>query len=294
MSNDNTDKMDQFLDEVRELMAESLADTVLRRLASDCKSLLANGKMLRSRLAFHVGPAAGVPRRTLLYSCAAVEMIHAASLLHDDVIDGGYLRRGAPTFWVERGVPGAILVGDLLLFKALDIMGQVEDGRLVHTLVRMTGEVCDAESEQELLMRGKRADWSSCVRIARRKTGALFAFAAHACGGTEPELCSALTDAGYAVGTAYQLADDILDVRGDEASSGKTLGTDQGRAKNTAATVPAPSDPAVYVDQLCDEADRALSRWPAVQQAWRTFMSADLRPALVKSLSLSPPDVSVA
>jgi geranylgeranyl pyrophosphate synthase len=286
---DNTDKIEGFLDEVRELMAHSLADTVLHRLAADCKSLLANGKMLRSRLAFRVGPAAGVPHRTLLYSCAAVEMIHAASLLHDDVIDGGYLRRGAPTFWVERGVPGAILVGDLLLFKALDIMGQVEDGRLVHTLVRMTGEVCDAESEQELLMRGRRADWDSCVRIARRKTGALFAFAAHACGGADAALAEALTSAGYAVGTAYQLADDILDVKGDEASSGKTLGTDQGRAKNTAATVAPPSslDPAAYVDQLCDDADRALANWPDVQKAWREFMALDLRPALVKSLSLT-------
>ena len=287
MTKDSTDKIDQCLDEVRQLMAESLADTVLHRLSLDCKSLLGNGKMLRSRLAFRVGPAAGVSHRTLLYSSAAVEMIHGASLLHDDVIDGGYLRRSAPTFWVERGVPGAILVGDLLLFKALDLMGQVEDGRLVHTLVRMTGEVCDAESEQELVLRGKPGDWDSCVRIARRKTGALFAFSAHACGGTDPVLAEAMTEAGYAVGTAYQLADDILDVKGTEAESGKTLGTDKGRAKTTAATVHLPEgvDATSYIDRLCEHADRALARWPEVRTAWQEFMTLDIRPALAKHLS---------
>ncbi|MFH0907738.1 MAG: polyprenyl synthetase family protein [bacterium] len=287
MTKDSTDKIDQCLDEVRKLMAESLADTVLHRLAIDCKSLLGNGKMLRSRLAFRVGPDAGISHRTLLYSSAAVEMIHGASLLHDDVIDGGYLRRSAPTFWVERGVPGAILVGDLLLFKALDIIGQVEDGRLVHTLVRMTGEVCDAESEQELILRGKPGDWDSCVRIARRKTGALFAFSAHACAGTDAVLAEALTEAGYAVGTAYQLADDILDVKGTEAESGKTLGTDQGRAKTTAATVHLPDgvDTASYIDRLCEHADRALARWPKVRAAWQEFMTLDIRPAIAKHLS---------
>jgi geranylgeranyl pyrophosphate synthase len=213
-------------------------------------------------------------------------MIHAASLLHDDVIDGGIVRRSMPTFWKERGVSAAILVGDLMLFKALDLLGNVDNGRLVHLLVKMTGEVCDAESEQELFLRDKIPTWENCVAIARRKTGALFAFAACAAGGHDEELSSVLQEAGYAIGTAYQLADDILDVVGSESEAGKTLGTDSARHKTTAASAAAVTgvDPVTYVELLAQEAEDALGQWPRIHRAWRQFADEDLRPAIGKSL----------
>lgn len=283
--------IERGLNDVRDLMAKALADTVLSRMLDDTRALLANGKMLRSRLALRVGPATQTPYATLLHASAAVELIHAASLLHDDVIDGGFLRRNLPTFWVEKGVPGAILVGDLMLFKALDLLGQVENGRLVPLLVKMTGEICDAESEQELVLRGKTALWENCVRIARRKTGALFAFAAASAGGTDPLLSATLQEAGYLAGTAYQLADDVLDVSGDEAAAGKTLGTDVARDKTTAASaaVAGSLDPASYVDSLCAQAEASLSSWPHVKHAWRVFIAQDLRPALAVGLSSAAP-----
>lgn len=281
--------IDQCLQDVRTLMAETLARTVLHKLAADPSSLVGNGKMLRSRLIFHVGPAAKVDHPTLVHAAAAVEMVHAASLLHDDVIDGGYLRRGAPTFWVERGISGAILVGDMMLFKAVELMCMVEDGRLTPLLVRLTGEVCDAESEQELLLRGKAPNWENCVSIARRKTGALFAFAAGACGGNDAALTATLVESGYAVGTAYQLADDILDATGSEEDSGKSLGSDEARGKTTAARLDSvqAGEAVAYVDLLCQQAENALAPWPPVQQAWRAFMNADMRPALKKNLAFA-------
>jgi geranylgeranyl pyrophosphate synthase len=287
MTNPCPEDIEVALEDVRGLMAKALADTVLRRLFDDTRLLLSNGKMLRSRLALRVGPAARTPYATLVHASAAVELIHAASLLHDDVIDGGFLRRNLPTFWTEKGVPGAILVGDLMLFKALDLLGEVENGRLVHVLVKMTGEICDAESEQELVLRGETAIWENCVRIARRKTGALFAFAAYACGGTDSVLSATLQEAGYAVGTAYQLADDILDVSGDEAAAGKTLGTDQARDKTTAASAVVSSsvDAAGYIESLCAQAEASLDAWPNAKHAWRVFMAQDLRPALSRSLA---------
>lgn len=282
--------LEQQLDDVRILMAESLSDTVLRHLASDCKTLVGSGKMLRSRLIMRVGPSAGVPYITLRHAAAAVEMIHAASLLHDDVIDGGYLRRGVPTFWVERGIPGAILVGDLMLFKALDIVSEVEESRLTRQLIKMTGEVCDAESEQELLLRNAEATWENCVRIARRKTGALFAFAAYACGGHDLRCSEALSEAGYIVGTAYQLADDILDAKGSSEASGKSHGSDEARRKTTAVTANNDNqrDPIHYVEELCRKADDLLSPWPAVQRAWHDFMTHDMQPALYRNLQYNP------
>ncbi len=290
MGEKQRDPIDANLDDVRKRMAEALSETVLRHLSSDCKVLVGSGKMLRSRLIFRVGPASGIAHQTLVHAAAAVEMIHAASLLHDDVIDGGYLRRGAPTFWVERGVPGAILVGDLMLFKALDVVSDVENARLTRQLIRMTGEVCDAESEQELLLRNTKPDWENCVKIARRKTGALFAFAAYACGGQDEALSQALNEAGYIIGTAYQLADDILDARGSSEQSGKSHGSDQARNKTTAVTSNADNqrDPVAYVEELCRKAEHLLTPWPAVQEAWRGFISRDMQPALYQNLQYNP------
>lgn len=275
------------LDNMQQLMAAALSQTPLNFLADESRGLLGSGKMLRSRITFRVGPAAGTADETLLHAAAAAEMIHSASLLHDDVIDGGLLRRGAPSFWVERGVSGAILLGDMLLFKALDIACQVEHSQLAHPLVRFTGEVCQAESEQELIYRGRNTEWADCVRIARCKTGALFAFAGYAAGLPDPALRAALTEAGYAVGTAYQLADDILDAKGHPDSAGKTLGTDSARDKNTVMNfLPDGIEPAAYIRDLCATAREQLEAWPDIQRAWDVYMDQDLLPALDKHLRL--------
>jgi geranylgeranyl pyrophosphate synthase len=237
-------------------------------------------------MALRIGSVVGVPRKTLVHAAAAVEMIHAASLLHDDVIDGGFLRRSEPAFWVERGIPGAILVGDLLLFKALDLCCRVEKGRLTHSLVRLSGDVCLAESEQELVYRGKNSNWEICVSIARRKTGALFAFIGQAAGGTDPELSQSLKEAGFQVGTAYQLADDILDANGDLEAAGKTLGTDKARNKTTASSIHEDGevDPVLYVRRLTDSARNGLSAWPEVRKAWDVYMKEDMAPVLDRHL----------
>jgi len=286
--NNNDDWMQGRLAEVHQVMAARFASSSLKSLVSETKGLLAQGKMLRSRLAFRVGPSAGAQHKTLVHAAAAVEMIHTASLLHDDVIDGGFLRRGAPAFWVERGVSGAILLGDMMLFGAMDIVCQVEDSRLAHPFVKFIGEVCEAESEQELIYRGQTAQWEDCVRIARHKTGALFAFVAYASAGSDLELRAALTEAGYLAGTAYQLADDILDAKGSQEASDKTLGTDEARRKNTAMTFldDAQSDPAASIQALCQTSLSLLKDWPPVYGAWEQYLELDLNPSLQKYLQL--------
>ncbi len=274
--------MVRFLNSVRDCMLNSLGATPIGGLVRDANGLLASGKMLRSRMAWHLGSGAGVDPIILTHAAAAIELIHAASLLHDDVIDGGLLRRAAPTFWRKNGIPGAILLGDLLLFKAVDLTCQVDNGRLTHRLVQLTGEVCEAESEQELVLRGHETDWSTCLSIARRKTGALFAFIGFSCAGRDAALQSALQEAGYLIGTAYQISDDILDVAGDEAVSGKTLGTDAARQKSTAATAPASlaQDPISYIRSAPEKAAALLAPWPAVLASFDRFMELDMQPAL--------------
>jgi geranylgeranyl pyrophosphate synthase len=114
--------------------------------------------------------------------------------------------------------------------------------------------------------------------LARAKTGALFAFLGRVCGGEEEALCSALEEAGYRVGTAYQLADDLLDVFGSEEVAAKTLGTDAGRCKFTLASA---TDEAVvrgHITRLCASALERLDPWPGARSGLERFFTADLRP----------------
>ncbi len=278
-----------YLDDVRQCMAEAMAKTALAPLIDDARGLLGSGKMLRARLVCRVGRGMRADQRTLRHCGAAVEMIHAASLLHDDVIDGGFLRRNYPTFWVERGVPGAILLGDMLLFKSMQLVSEVENGRLTNPFIVFAGQLCQSETEQELVYRGRQPQWENCLSIARGKTGALFAFAALAGAGSDADLGAALQEAGYRVGTAYQLADDLLDISGDEDASGKTLGTDEARQKTTAARAAAVDrgiDPVAAIWDLCREGADLLAPWPRADAAFREYLECDFTPSVMKILAL--------
>jgi len=276
--------MEACLGQVVDLMIGQLGSTNLGFLFEENRGLLSTGKMLRSRLAYRIGLRNGIEPTTLTHASAAVEMIHSASLLHDDVIDGGMIRRGAPSFWVARGIPGAILLGDMLLFKALDLICQVETGRLTHPLVLFTGELCEAESEQELILQGAESRLEYCTRIARRKTGALFAFIGLACAGTDPEKQKVLTEVGYRLGTAYQMADDVLDATGNAEEVGKTLGTDLDRNIVSAAKM-SEHDAIDVIERLCVDALESVRPWPEIYEGVNEYLEKDLRPALSKLLA---------
>lgn len=275
------------LKKVQVAMLDCLQDTRLNKLIEGSRNMLASGKMLRSRLTLTLGNASGIPEEQLVNAAAAVDMIHGASLLHDDVIDGGIIRRGAPTFWKKYGVNGAILFGDVLMFKALSLLVAVDRVDLLSELIDRTGEVCRSEVEQELILRGTPGTWEECERVARYKTGSLFAFAAVAGGTREPGLTDALREAGYLLGTAYQLADDLLDASGNEEVSGKTLGTDDMRGKTTAitATKNSPDDPADYIFSLLNASTAQLAPWPEIHKAWDSFLTATLEPVLTTHLN---------
>lgn len=283
MQNKSTDEQ---LKNVRETMAGCLRDTNLAKLLPSNRNLLGNGKMLRSRLVLAIGGANDVDERVLVHAAAAVDIIHGASLLHDDVIDGGLLRRGAPTFWKKYGVNGAILFGDLLVFKGLHLLIEVDRHDLLKELIDMSTHVCRSEVEQELVLRGNPGNWEECEQIARAKTGSLFAFAAVAAGDGSPEQADALREAGFLLGTAYQLADDVLDASGNETVSGKTLGTDDKRGKTTAitATRNAPANPTERIYALLDASTAQLAPWPELCRAWDDFLASVMKPVLKKHL----------
>lgn len=261
---------------------------IARRMARAASSVRGNvvqlmpGKMLRTRLASRLVscPDARADHATVARICAATEMAHTASLCHDDVIDGGLMRRGRSALWRTTSASGAVLIGDLLLCEAMNIVCEAEDGRYVMPFVQKVREVCAAEAEQELELRGRQPDEQTCLRLARGKTGPLFAFVGLVCAGDDAALCEALEEAGYLIGAAYQLADDLLDVTGDEQFSGKTLGTDGRRGKFTLAQAPQENHRLVkgHISELCRSALDCLSARPWHRRTLAEFMRSDLGP----------------
>jgi geranylgeranyl pyrophosphate synthase len=272
---------------VQKIMLDSLRNTNISKLLPSGNNIMGNGKMLRAQLVLYLGAANGVDKETRFHAAASVEILHGASLLHDDVIDGGLLRRGAPSFWKKYGINGAILLGDLLVFEGLKMLVKVNRSDLLEELINMAKNVCRSEVEQELILRGSPGTWEECEEIARAKTGSFFAYAAVAAATRAPGQAEALREAGYILGTAYQLADDILDTSADETLSGKTLGKDRERGKTTAitATKNAPDNPVDYIDSLLDTSLVHLTAWPELQQAWNDYLEVTMKPVLSKHLS---------
>jgi geranylgeranyl pyrophosphate synthase len=166
-------------------------------------------------------------------------------------------------------------MGDLLVSLAATAIQEVLPAHLP-MLVATLREMCDAEAEQEFSRAdaGALSSWEECVSIARRKTGSLFGFAA-ACGaGSQPARVEALRRAGYALGTAYQLADDLLDACPDPLAADKSLGNDAATGKLTAAVaLPAGGlDPRNHITALLGESEDELARWPDVQQVWSGYV----------------------
>jgi len=256
------------------------------------------GKMLRTRFAARLTEArpGAIDVRALGAACAAIELAHTASLYHDDVIDNAAVRRGVPTLWRSTSPSAAVLIGDLLLSEAMELVLEIEDGRLVRTFISKVKEVCTAEVEQELILRGRELDEQTCVRLARQKTGPLFAFLGIVCGGSDGRLRAALEEAGYAVGTAYQLTDDLVDCTGSEERTGKTLGTDALRRKFTLAHARGDAKQRVRerVVRLCCGAVDGVRAWPDVAAGLERFLTGDLGPILERHVGHIPLDARCA
>ena len=270
---------------VRELVRQQAAPIVATIGGGLCPTLFEPGKMMRTRLAERLASVAGPELDEDLFCavCAATEMVHTASLFHDDVIDNAAMRRGRPTLWRETTAAGAVLIGDLLLTQAMRLVTQTGDMHWVEQLLSKIAEVCSAEAEQELILRESRPTPEVLLRTARGKTGPLFAYAASVAGGDDVDRRRALDEAGYLVGTAYQVADDLLDVAGDEDVVGKTLGTDAQRGKATLAHRDSGGSvhaAARCVEELTQEAVRGLRPWPLYQQQLASYLANDLFPAL--------------
>ena len=194
------------------------------------------GKRMRPMLTLASAALCDYPGSRHHKLAAAVEFIHTATLLHDDVVDGSGMRRGKRTANLIWGNPASVLVGDFLFSRAFELM--VEDGSLkvLKILSHASAVIAEGEVDQLTAQRQIDTDEDKYLRIIRAKTAALFAAACRiapvvAEAGEEAEL--ALESYGRNLGIAFQLVDDAIDYTSDVATSGKGLGDDFREGKMT-------------------------------------------------------------
>ncbi|MEW2079605.1 polyprenyl synthetase family protein [Streptomyces sp. NPDC013433] len=180
----------------------------------------------------------------------AVELVHNASLLHDDVIDQDPLRRGRPALWAAKGVPAAILAGDALFFAAVQTLAEAPDaGRTVPVLLAAVQALIEGEYLDTLMESGTDVSEDRASAVAAGKTGALLACACELgaiAGGATEGRARLLHGFGRRLGIAYQCIDDVLGIWGEEPVTGKPALSD---LRSRKVTVPVAAAMAGYTPQ---------------------------------------------
>ena len=198
--------------------------------------IAAGGKRLRPALLLMVCGALGY-RGAHHYSLAAVvELIHTATLLHDDVVDASTLRRGRPTANETFGNPASVLVGDFLHTRSFQMMVEAGSMRIMEILSEATNVIAEGEVLQLMNMHDASLDEAGYLRVIRSKTAKLFEASARlgaVLAEGSPEIEDACATYGQALGTAFQIIDDVLDYDGNTSEMGKNLGDDLREGKST-------------------------------------------------------------
>ena len=198
--------------------------------------IAAGGKRLRPALLLLCCGAMGFTGVQRFNLAAVVEFIHTATLLHDDVVDDSALRRGNATANETFGNPASVLVGDFLYSRAFQMMVEAGDMRIMAVLADATNVIAEGEVLQLMNMHNAELDEASYLQVIRSKTAKLFEASARVgaiLSEGSPHLETVCADYGQALGTAFQVIDDVLDYAGDSEVMGKSLGDDLREGKAT-------------------------------------------------------------
>ena len=269
----------------------------------------AGGKRLRPALLLLSAGALGCHAPERYNLAAVVEFIHTATLLHDDVVDESVLRRGNATANETFGNPASVLVGDFLYSRAFQMMVDVQNMRIMQVLADATNIIAEGEVLQLMNMHNAALDEAGYLQVIRSKTAKLFEASARVgaiLAGAPPEMESACAEYGQALGTAFQVIDDVLDYAGDAQTMGKNLGDDLREGKATLPLISAMQRGTPEQRQLVKTAIEAggmamldqvveivkstgaldVSREAAAQEARRAMAAAERLPANAHSACL--------
>jgi octaprenyl-diphosphate synthase len=198
--------------------------------------IAAGGKRLRPALLLLICGALGYKGTQRFILAAVVEFIHTATLLHDDVVDASALRRGNATANETFGNPASVLVGDFLYSRAFQMMVDAKSMRIMEVLADATNIIAEGEVMQLMNMHNAALDEAGYLHVIRSKTAKLFEASARVgaiLAGADPVTEFACASFGQALGTAFQVIDDVLDYTGDATVMGKNLGDDLREGKTT-------------------------------------------------------------
>lgn len=196
----------------------------------------AGGKRLRPALLLLMSGALEYRGEQRFNLAAVVEFIHTATLLHDDVVDESTLRRGRPTANESFGNPASVLVGDFLYSRAFQMMVDTGNMRVMQILAEATNIIAEGEVQQLMNTHDASLTEAAYLNVIRSKTAKLFEASARLAAvlaGAPAEMEAACADYGQALGTAFQVIDDVLDYDGNAAEMGKNLGDDLREGKVT-------------------------------------------------------------
>ncbi len=194
------------------------------------------GKRLRPLLALLSGGATGGLQPAHVDLAVVLELIHVATLVHDDIMDEAERRRGQPTVNARWGNALSVLLGDCLFAQALNLSANFDKAEISRSIAQAAREVCSGEIIQTQRRFDLHLGIEDYRRIVEMKTGSLFSVAAElgaVLNESEPIVARALKSYGMKIGAAYQIYDDCLDIAGNESIIGKTLGTDLRKGKLT-------------------------------------------------------------
>jgi octaprenyl-diphosphate synthase len=230
---------DQALQSIDELL-KSIVNSDVDILRDASRHILeAGGKRVRPRLTLLAYEAVGGnDLNSVLPVAAAVELVHTATLVHDDINDHGLTRRGRPTINAQWGRTFALLTGDYLFTKVYELMAPFKDLNVV--FAEATVALVEGETLQAAAAKSGQLDRETYTRIIAKKTASLFAAAAKLgamLAKATSEQISALEQYGFNLGLAFQIVDDILDLIADSQQLGKTAGLDVAQGKGFATAV---------------------------------------------------------
>ncbi len=242
------------LRKVKKLVNEQLATSAKTRIVNQLLEYVntSSGKMIRPGLVLLAGSAVGKVTDEHIRIAAIFEIIHNATLLHDDVIDDGKKRRGQPTINSLWGNESAVLLGDFLLSRAFKMCTML-DTPVAKEIAATAARVCEGELSQISQRQNWQLSESQYLDIITEKSASLFSSCCYLGGllskGTETQLQS-LRCFGLNAGIAFQITDDLLDIIGDESKTGKTLGSDADKNKLTLAVI--------HLLKVADESEKGV------------------------------------
>ncbi len=245
--------VEPFLEAVSQRLARQVNEFDSALIPYADYALKGNGKHLRPALVALSANTLSQVSDAHVTVAVIIEMVHLATLVHDDVIDEAEIRRSQPTLAATWGNEIAVLFGDCLFAQALKLAASFPTPEICRAVAMATNTVCSGE----ILQTQRRGDFgftrSEYFKVIEMKTAELFALSCDlaAClSGASPAQRAALRQFGRAFGTAYQVYDDCVDLYGSEASAGKSLGTDLAKGKLTL--------PVLLLWERAEASDRAL------------------------------------